>query len=93
MSKVSDVRLCCLPVVLDIGKHYTGGHLEKHCLIQTRYAEAVNDMCLLRFDVKSLQLHVTCVDPDVAICVRGASDFQNYEDVPSETARTSANGT
>ena len=27
------------------------------------------------------------LDPDVTICVRGATDFQNFEDVPSETAR------
>ncbi len=27
------------------------------------------------------------LDPDVAICVRGATDFQNFEDVPSETPR------
>ena len=27
------------------------------------------------------------LDPAVTICVRGATDFQNFEDVPSETAR------
>ena len=31
-------------------------------------------------------------DPDVAICVRGATDFQNFEDVPSETARNTRTG-
>ena len=31
------------------------------------------------------------LDPDVTICVRGATDFQNFEDVPSETARKIAN--
>ena len=36
-------------------------------------------------------LKFPCVlDPDVAICVRGASDFQNCEKVPSETARSIA---
>ena len=28
-----------------------------------------------------------CLDPDVAICVRGATDFQNSEDVPGESAK------
>ena len=32
------------------------------------------------------------LDPDVAICVRGATDFQNFEDVPSETARKIKDG-
>ena len=31
------------------------------------------------------------LDPDVTICVRGATDFQSFEDVPSETARKIAN--
>ena len=27
------------------------------------------------------------LDPDVTICVRGATGFQNFEDVPSEAAK------
>ena len=31
------------------------------------------------------------LDLSFTICVRGATDFQNFEDVPSETARNIAN--
>ena len=36
--------------------------------------------------------NVVFLDPDVTICVRGATDFQNFEDVPSETAKQIADG-
>ena len=35
--------------------------------------------------------NVVFLDPDVTICVRGATDFQNLEDVPSETAKKISN--
>eukprot|EP00959_Pyramimonas_sp_CCMP1952_P221006 4620452-Pyramimonas_sp.AAC.1 len=41
----------------------------------------------------SVKNHCVCLDRDAAICVRGATDFQTSEDVPSETARHIANGT
>ena len=44
------------------------------------------------FMLKCLE-NVVVLDPDVSICVRGATNFQNFEDVPSETARKIANGT
>ena len=37
--------------------------------------------------------HAVFLDPDVTICVRGATGFQNFEDVPSETATTNPDGT
>ena len=48
-------------------------------------------VCFEGFMLKCLK-NAVFLDPDVTICVRGATDFQNFEDVPSETAKTSHTG-
>ena len=60
-------------------EHFKPKIIEIHCVFEG-------------FMLKCLK-NVVFLDPDVTICVRGASHFQNSEDVPSETAKKQAHGT
>ena len=54
-------------------EHFRPKIIEIHCVFEG-------------FMLKCLK-NVVFLDPDVTICVRGATDFQNFEDVLSETAK------
>ena len=59
-------------------EHFKPNIIEIHCVFEG-------------FMLKCLK-NVVFLDPDVTICVRGATDFQNFEDVPSETTRKIKDG-
>ena len=56
-------------------EHFKPKIIETHCVFEGFMLNCLKNAVFL--------------DPDVTICVRGATDVQNVEDVPSETVRKS----